>query len=163
MSPRRHFFFFSQLKQPPLPSFAMVSLFFAMCSNSHLSPGPHKHRLKAEMPEDECRSHTVSPQKLAPEAVSGRVGFVSSRFCSEMVSNLTGTFQTLDNDPCAALLFRLFCIFRSWKRRGTWRVSSTRPFAGSLLALYVRTCICRRAGKSLVRRAGSSCHFRRVC
>ena len=34
----------------------------------------------------------------------GLVGFVSSRFCSEMVSNLTGTFQSLDNDPCAALL-----------------------------------------------------------
>jgi len=32
-------------------------------------------------------------QKFDPEAVSGRVAFVSSRFCSEMVSNLTGTVK----------------------------------------------------------------------
>ena len=53
----------------------------------------HTRVIENEIPEDECRSHTVSPQKLAPEAVSGRVGFISSRFCSEMVSNLSGTVK----------------------------------------------------------------------
>ena len=42
-------------------------------------------------------------QKLAPEAVSARVGFVSSRFYSEMVSNLSGTVK-LNNAPTVTLL-----------------------------------------------------------
>ena len=32
-------------------------------------------------------------QKFDSEAVSGRVSFASSRYCSEMVSNLTGTVK----------------------------------------------------------------------
>ena len=52
-------------------------------------------------------SHRSFDQKLDSEAVSGRVGFVSSRFCSEMVSNVTGTvkliFHLVFNRPCVAL------------------------------------------------------------
>ena len=42
-------------------------------------------------------------QKFDSEAVSGRVGFVSSRFCSEIVSNLTGTVK-LSTMTLAALV-----------------------------------------------------------
>ena len=37
----------------------------------------------------------------------GLVGLVSSRFCLEIISNLTGTFQTLDNDPCVTQAKRI--------------------------------------------------------
>ena len=41
----------------------------------------HTRVFEKEMPEDEMSSNTVSTKKFSPEAVSGRVGFVSSRFC----------------------------------------------------------------------------------
>ena len=38
-------------------------------------------------------------QNFDSEAVSGRVGFVSSRFCSEIIFKSHGHRGTLDNDP----------------------------------------------------------------
>ena len=64
----------------------------------------HSRVIDNEMPEDECRSHRRFDQKFDPEAVSGRVGFVSSRFCSEIIFKSHGHRQTRRNDPCAALV-----------------------------------------------------------
>ena len=53
--------------------------------------------------EDEWGRTGVSTKSGHSEAVSGRVGFVSSRFCSEVVSNVTGIVKL----PTMALVSRL--------------------------------------------------------